>query len=138
MSSKTGRRTNGNPDLAVANYSSNMVSAMMNTTVNVGVTPEPTRLPMSFSLAAPRPNPTRTGVVPGLALPDTRSVEVQIFDVAGRRVRTLLRGETLAAGPHSISWEGRTDAGETLKAGIFVVRARAGRDTEVRRIVLVR
>lgn len=48
-------------------------------------------------------------------------VELVLFDAAGRRVRTLVRG-MVAPGRHEIVWDGRQDAGEALPSGVYFAR----------------
>ena len=66
-------------------------------------------------------------------LPRAADVRLEIFDLEGRRVRTLLRGEQ-PAGWHELQWTGRVDGGE-VGAGIYFVRFKAeGREFK-RRLV---
>ncbi len=49
------------------------------------------------------------------------SVSLEVYDVAGRRLRTLHRGQ-LPAGSHQFEWNGRGDGGEALASGLYFVR----------------
>ena len=62
---------------------------------------------------------------------------VGIYDVAGRRVRTLLRGQQ-PAGARIVTWDGRDEAGVRLAPGAYIVRLEAGGIREARTIRLVR
>lgn len=70
-------------------------------------------------------------------LPQGGFATVDVFDIAGRRVATLFRGEA-EAGPHVASWDGRLDGGQTAPAGVYraVLQTAAGRVT--RSVVLTR
>jgi parallel beta-helix repeat protein len=85
----------------------------------------------------PSPNPrgARGGFVVELGQPAERVV-IEIFDVAGRRVR-VIRGEDLRAGRHELRWDGRNEAGQPVSSGIYFVRARADGRYETRAKVLV-
>ncbi|MDO9170522.1 MAG: FlgD immunoglobulin-like domain containing protein, partial [bacterium] len=48
-----------------------------------------------------------------------------VFDARGRRVRGLL-DESRPAGPASVIWDGRDDAGRALPGGVYVARLSAG------------
>jgi hypothetical protein len=63
----------------------------------------------------------RTGGKAGGAAP----AEVSIFDVSGRRIRTILSGE-FEPGSRSVDWDGRDDAGESVPGGIYFLRAASG------------
>jgi flagellar hook assembly protein FlgD len=54
-------------------------------------------------------------------LPESHDVRLEVFDLLGRRVRTLASG-TLPAGPHRVGWDRTTHEGVRLSAGIYIVR----------------
>jgi hypothetical protein len=62
-----------------------------------------------------------------------------IFDVAGRRVRSLVRDARHPFGGHFHAvWDGKDDAGGTLPAGVYFLRLETGSFTETRRISILR
>ena len=65
------------------------------------------------------------------------SATVEVFDVTGRRVRTLLDGG-LPAGRLEVSWDGSDDHGVTVPTGMYFVRLRAGKETRTTRILRIR
>jgi hypothetical protein len=52
-------------------------------------------------------------------------VDLAIYDLAGRRVRTLVSGEQLAGGEYSLPWDGRSDAGRIQASGTYLIRFEA-------------
>ena len=85
-------------------------------------------------LSPARPNPTLHLSRMDLTLTRARSVDIGVFDIAGRRVATLARG-VLEPGTHPLVWDGRDDRGLAARSGMYVVRA-IGDGLEVtRRIV---
>lgn len=52
-------------------------------------------------------------------------VRLEIFDVLGQRVRTLI-AETQAAGFHQVLWDSRDDGGRAVAAGVYLYRLQAG------------
>lgn len=69
-------------------------------------------------------------------LPVASEVNVAVYDLFGRRVRDLQNGN-LAAGDHSVAWDGRDDAGQSLSQGIYFLRlVSRGDDGRDRRSVL--
>jgi hypothetical protein len=64
-------------------------------------------------------------------------VELAIFDIAGRRVRTLL-DEELAEGAREVRWDGRGGRGEMPGAGVYVARLSAAGDRRITKVVLLR
>jgi hypothetical protein len=63
-----------------------------------------------------------------------RPVRVDVFDVAGRRVRTLVDAFQPGGG-HSVRWDGRDSTGRTVASGVYLVRLAAGADRETSRVV---
>jgi hypothetical protein len=88
----------------------------------------------SFSSAYP--NPARGPAHFDLRLPEQTAVTVEVFDLAGRRVRRLARGP-MSPGEHRIVWDGRDDSGTRALDGIYFVRARMDRFEAVRRVVRI-
>ncbi|NOT34251.1 MAG: T9SS type A sorting domain-containing protein [Candidatus Eisenbacteria bacterium] len=105
------------------------------TTLAVAVT-NPTAPSVAW-LAPAQPNPVRaSGTEIRFALPTSTHAALEIFDVSGRRVRTLVDG-MLQAGTHSERWNGRDAAGRPVASGVYLYRLRAGSFTGTRRVVVV-
>jgi photosystem II stability/assembly factor-like uncharacterized protein len=60
------------------------------------------------------------------ALPRGTSYRVDVFDVAGRRVRSLVQGRVDSGGTGRVAWDGRTDGGSLAAAGTYFACLRAG------------
>ncbi len=71
-------------------------------------------------------------------LPQDAVVDVRVFDVAGRLVRTLADAELQTAGPKSLTWNGRDDGGRDVASGVYFFRANIGGESMERRAVLLR
>jgi choice-of-anchor B domain-containing protein len=98
--------------------------------------PEPagtTRL----AFRAPWPNPASGDVRFVLELPDAGEASVEVLDLAGRRVRTIHRGEA-SAGPLMLTWDGRDASGREVPAGLYFARATAGSERALTRFVRAR
>jgi len=61
------------------------------------------------------------------SVPSDGAVDLSIYDVAGRRVRGLVRNN-VSAGQHPIIWDGRDDNGSSVATGIYLARLRHGKD----------
>jgi hypothetical protein len=83
------------------------------------------------------PNPFNGTTSLRVGLPRASEVEIEVFDVAGRRVRNE-RTSTLAAGWRQISFEARDAAGKTLPSGVYFYRVRAAGETLTRKMVIAR
>jgi len=69
----------------------------------------------------------------------TINVVINVYNVRGQRVRTLLDGSTeFVAGYHDVVWNGRDDSGRQVGSGVYFYRLVAGENTAVRRMLLLR
>lgn len=85
-------------------------------------------VPTEFSVLQNRPNPFHGGTDIRFAMPAAGVVQVEVFDAAGRLVRTL-ENQELDAGYHTVSWDGRDTNRRTVGAGVYYYRVQhAGRE----------
>lgn len=63
-------------------------------------------------------NPTRSGATFNFRLQVSERVQLDIYDVGGRRIRRLL-SEPLDAGSHAVTWDGRDDRGSRVSRGVY-------------------
>jgi hypothetical protein len=82
------------------------------------------------------PNPFNNSTEILFSLGRTALVEVSIYDVSGRRVKTLLR-ETLPTGVHSAVWNGSDQAGLPSGSGVYMCRVSTDRGTVLTKKVLL-
>ena len=61
-----------------------------------------------------------------------------IFDVSGRRVRTLIPGVMTDAGIHKADWDGKNDNGKQLASGVYFARFVAEGQVSARKLILLR
>jgi len=94
-------------------------------------------LPPRFALHANAPNPFGPATTIRFDLPRPSNVRLSVFDIAGRRVRTLVE-ETLPAGTRNIIWDGRDDRGNPAASGIYFYRFDAGIYRETRKMTLLK
>ncbi len=92
-------------------------------------------VPAVFALLPSRPNPARGRALIPFEIPGEANVELKLFDVAGRVVKTLASGP-LGAGPHEVWWDGTTDGGSPARPGTYFYRLRAGGQKAVRALIL--
>lgn len=85
-------------------------------------------IPAGADLRQNVPNPFNPRTSIEFTLEQAGHVGLAVFDLAGRRIATLFAG-TLAAGPHAVTWDGRTDSGVPAAAGSYryVLQTTSGR-----------
>jgi|GEM_PF-4335383 len=72
-----------------------------------------------------------------MELRSERYIELDLYDVSGRRVRELWRGD-VARGEHRMEWDGRDSEGRLLSSGVYFLRLEGMGRRAVRKVVLVR
>lgn len=94
-------------------------------------------LPMvsSFVLG---PNPFNPTTTIQWKMARAEGVNLDIYDVNGRRVTSLLDEEILDAGEHSRTWNGKDSAGRPVASGTYLVRLRAGQENRVGKLMLLK
>lgn len=103
----------------------------------VSLIPTP-EMPATLEYALGSGNPTsgsalfNYGVPPDLA---GQSLEISVFDVAGRRVQVLEKG-TAKAGRSSATWDLRTADGRQVSVGVYFARLQVGSETRTHKIVV--
>jgi hypothetical protein len=84
--------------------------------------------------SSPEPNPARNGLDLRFGLLKSCQVEMGIYDVAGRKVATVLAG-ALDAGTHAARWDGTIPGSPGLASGVYFAGLVAG--SEIRAVKLV-
>ncbi len=92
--------------------------------------------PLRTELGTPYPNPFGHTATLQLSIAHAAPVRVAVFDLAGRRVRTLL-DSVQPAGVRVLVWDGRGDAGVRMAPGVYVIRMVADGAVQSRRVQLV-
>ncbi len=93
---------------------------------------------MRAGLSPNLPNPFRTETEIGFVLKAGGRVLVRIYDVSGRRVRTLLEGIRAPNERHRLTWDGKNDAGEPVANGLYFCQLVTPEFSETRKIVFLR
>ncbi|MFA7330182.1 MAG: FlgD immunoglobulin-like domain containing protein [Candidatus Delongbacteria bacterium] len=93
--------------------------------------------PAAFRLEPNRPNPFNPETILRFTLAQASPVRLEIFNLAGQRVRVLQDGE-LPAGAHSLRFDARDEAGRELGSGLYVYRLSTAGRQEARRMLLLR
>jgi len=96
-------------------------------------------IPELFELKANYPNPfnPETTIAFNLNYKDFRQVKLVVFDVTGRKVKTLFNG-ALNAGQYSFKWNGKNEFGNNVASGMYIYRLSAGVNIQNRKMTLIR
>lgn len=93
--------------------------------------------PTTFELSQNFPNPFNPATTMRYALPRSERVTLQVFNLLGGLIATLVDDEQKEAGYHVAIWNGRSTAGQAVGNGVYFVRMQAGEFVQARKVVLV-
>jgi len=93
--------------------------------------------PREFSLGANVPNPFNATTAFEIALPQDTDVEIEVFNLLGKKVTTLVDGP-MKTGYHRIVWNGVDNAGREVSSGIYLYRVVADDFRETRKMTLIK
>lgn len=91
--------------------------------------------PQRVRLLPSAPNPVRGHATLRYEVPTARRVTLEVVDLLGRRVATLIDGQTVTAGRHARTW---SPSRHGLSSGLYLLRLRAGGATRTQRLTVVR
>lgn len=87
-------------------------------------------------LAQNRPNPFKTSTTIHFAMAQPGHVDLTVFDVNGRAMRTLVNGD-LGAGNHDVAWSGENNQGARVSPGVYFYNLTAPGFTQTRKMLRV-
>ena len=94
-------------------------------------------IPESFSVAQNYPNPFNPSTEISYALPEAGNVNVEIYNILGQQVKTLVN-EFQDAGSYTVTWGGDDQTGSTVASGVYFYRVTAGQYKDVKKMVLMK
>lgn len=94
-------------------------------------------LPERTSLNANYPNPFNAYTQISFSLADPGQVTLEIFNINGRKVKTLI-DDVIEAGEHSATWRGHNESGDVAASGAYFYRLKTENENIVRKMVLLK
>jgi len=94
-------------------------------------------LPEKFSLLQNFPNPFNPVTTLRYDLPEDSQVSIMIYDIMGRKVKTLVN-KSQNAGFKATIWDATNDLGQPVSAGIYLYKIQAGEFVQTRKMVLLK
>jgi hypothetical protein len=93
--------------------------------------------PSEFDLSQNYPNPFNPTTKIEFTLAKSGFVTLQIYDILGREVRTLV-SEALSSGYKSVIWDGKNDDGKDVASGVYFYQSRVGDFSEPKKMLLLK
>jgi YVTN family beta-propeller protein len=92
---------------------------------------------LTFGLEQNTPNPFNPTTAIRFSIASDTHVRLLVYDVAGRRVRTLVDGNK-RADMYKVVWDGTNDAGQSVATGIYFYRITAGKFVQTKKMLLLK
>lgn len=124
-------------DQLVNDYGFDIDGYYWNDPANPGITGLTGALPDEYALEQNYPNPFNPTTSISYQLPEAAKVSLNIYDMSGQLVKTLV-DEEQSADSYIISWDATNKAGSKVANGIYFYKLRAGNFTQTRRMVLLK
>ena len=90
-------------------------------------------IPETFTLNQNYPNPFNPSSTIQFGIPEASNVRLEVFNLLGQKVSTLVAGDKMQAGWHSVQF----DAGN-LASGVYIYRIEAGNFVQTKRMMLIK
>jgi len=95
-------------------------------------------LPEHFSLGQNYPNPFNPTTTIAFKLNKAEPISLTIINALGQRVRTLAHNKAYLAGNYTLTWDGRNDNGELMASGVYLYLLQAGKQKQMRKMILMK
>jgi len=95
-------------------------------------------IPDAFNLEQNYPNPFNPATTIRFAIPEASSVRMEVYNMLGQRVATLIDGEHYTAGTYEAVWDARDDMGREMSSGMYIYRISAGDYVSVKKMLLMK
>lgn len=114
-----------------------LIPASIATSVEGATDESPGAAPMVYRLKENRPNPFNPVTRIAYELPRKSPVTLSVFDLTGRRVKTLV-SEVQGTGRHEVLWNGTNDAGRSVSSGVYFYKLESNSFSKTRKMMLVK
>jgi hypothetical protein len=95
-------------------------------------------IPTDFVLGQNYPNPFNPTTHIRFALPEGVTVRLEVYNMLGQRIATLIDGEFINAGLYETTWNARDDEGRDVSSGIYMYRIAAGDFVDLKRMIFIK
>ncbi len=116
----------------------NTAHVYTNNVYSLSIEPEKKNIiSQKFWISSFYPNPFNPKINLHFGLYDNDVMEISVYDILGKKVRLLYSGR-MDRGTHSITWDGKEDAGRSVPSGLYFISFKTNSHTETQKISLIR
>ena len=102
-----------------------------------GVNDDRSLVPTKFKLSQNYPNPFNPTTQISYQIPEDGKVSIEIFNILGQKIKTLV-DENQIVGSHIAVWDSKSDNGEQLSSGIYFYRIVTAKNTQTKKMILLK
>ena len=95
-------------------------------------------IPEDYILYSNYPNPFNPFTTISYNLPETSLLNLSIFDVNGRLVKSLKNQTIYEAGFHSVGWDGTDNTGKKVSSGVYFYKINADTFSDTKKMLFIR
>ena len=81
-----------------------------------------TNVPKDYALFQNYPNPFNAVTTIRFSVPDISQVNLEVYNILGQRIKTLLENTSMSKGIYNVDWDGRDESGKVSSSGIYFYR----------------
>ncbi len=93
-------------------------------------------IPKEFKISQNFPNPFNQNTTIKFQLPATDRLSVTIFDIQGRKVKTLVKNKPYQSGYYSLRWDGKNSDGQNVASGLYFLHFKGEKYSATRKLIL--
>ena len=94
-------------------------------------------IPTKLDFRHAHPNPFNNSVSISFEIPNSKNVNLSIFDMKGRNIRQMNLG-VLSTGFHKVLWDGKNNFGNELPSGIYMAVLEVGGKINIQKISFIK
>jgi hypothetical protein len=132
----------GTPVVRVIGSSGGIEVARSRFTIGTGfitdVAREERGIPTEYNLSQNYPNPFNPSTTIKFDLPKQSPVTLEIYDMLGQKVRTLISGDMMDPGYYSVPWNGTNQYGNSVASGVYYYRIVADKFTSLKKMMFLK
>jgi len=102
------------------------------------VSPGQAEIPTEYNLSQNYPNPFNPTTQINFDLPKQSPVTLEIYDMLGQKVRTLLSGDMMDPGYYHVTWNGTNQYGNSVASGVYYCRIVADKFTSLKKMMFLK
>jgi hypothetical protein len=97
-----------------------------------------TNIPETYQLAQNYPNPFNPETKIRFEVPHSSQISIDIFDIMGRKIKSLIKQNYYNSGYYEIKWDGTNDRGENAASGLYLLYLRSANYKKAIKMILQR